>query len=166
MAQKDLLTKEKMGHSGLFDFGGFYNYAHRWLKEEGYGVIEERYSEKISGEARDISIEWKASKDMTEYFKKEMQIRIDIKGLVEVEVEIDGKRKKMNKGSVDMEIKGFLIRDPKSVWDGVPLYRFLRDLYNKYIIPGKIDSMEEDLKNDVTTFKDQDKAFLELIGKR
>ena len=54
--------------------------------------------------------------------------------LTDVEVEIDGKKKKMNKGKAGLEIKGILTRDPDSKWDTSAFYSFIRDIYNKYII--------------------------------
>ncbi len=83
-----------------------------------------------------------------------------------MEVEIDGKKQKTNKGSVQIEIKGHIIKDPDSKWDVSPFVRFIRDVYNKYIIPGKVEAIENIIFADVSKFKDEMKAFLELMGKR
>lgn len=166
MAEKDKVIEEKVDHSGVFDFKSFYSYAHSWFKDEGYGVVEEKYSEKVSGNSRDISIEWMASKKLSDYFKIEIKIEASIDGLTDVEVEIDGQRKKMNKGKIGLKIGGTLIKDPESKWDTSPFYRFLRDVYNKYIIPGRVDSMEGIIKGVVINFKEEIKAFLELSGRR
>lgn len=167
MADKDRIIKEKVEHSGLFDFKGFYEYAHSWLaEEEDYGVVEEKYSEKVSGNARDIKIEWEATKQLSDYFKIEISIEFDVKDLTEVEVEIDGRKKKMNKGKVSVEIIGALIKDPESKWDSSPTARFMRDVYNKYIIPKRVETMEDRITKDVKDFKEELKAFLELTGRR
>ncbi len=166
MADKEQLIKEKVEHSGLLDFPGFYGYAHSWLKEEDYGVVEEKYSEKVSGNAREITIEWRATKILSDYLKVEMQIEFEVKDLVDVEVEIDGKKKKMNKGKVSAKIMGNLIKDPESKWESSAFYRFLRDWYSKYIIPGRIEKVEDKIESDVRDFKEQLKAYLELSGKR
>lgn len=166
MAEKERLTKEKVERSGLMDFKAFYSFAHSWLREENYDVEEEKYSETVNGNTRDIVIEWKATKTLSDYFKHEIKIKYDVKELSDVEVEIDGKKKKMNKGKILIEITGNLIRDPESKWDITPWYRLLRDFYNKYIVPGRIDSHRGKLTNDVVTLKEEMKAFLELSGKR
>ena len=167
MVEKDQIIKEKLDHSGIFNFAEFYTFAHTWLKDNLYGVNEERYSEKVSGAARDISFEWKASKKVSDYFKIEHTIRFEITGLSEVEVEIDGKKKRTNKGKIAMEIKGVLIKDPKNTWDETkPFFKFLRESYDKYIIPSRIEAMENKIETDVRAFKDEVKAYLELTGKR
>lgn len=166
MAEKIILLKETLEHVGIFSFSDFYEYAYRWFKEESYGVIEEKYSEKVTGNARDITVEWKCTKRLSDYFKIDISVRMEILGLTDVEAEIDGKKKKMNKGRMRVEFKGTMIRDPDSKWDTSPFYRFLRDMYNKYIIPGHVESQEDLLKDDVKDVKEALKNFLELQGKQ
>ena len=116
MVEKEEVIKEKITHSGVFNFSEFYSYAHSWLKEEDYGVAEEKYNEKVSGNSRDITIEWKASKEVSDYFKVSIKVEFQIEGLVDVEVEVDGKKKKTNKGKVTVDIKAALLKDPESKW--------------------------------------------------
>ncbi len=166
MAEKEQIIQEKLDYSGIFDFKSFYSYAHSWFIEENYGVVEEKYSEKVSGNSRDILIEWMASKRLSDYFKIEIKIKFEIKDLTDVEVEIDGQRKKMNKGKVKGDIKGLIVKDPDSKWDSTPFSRFMRDTYNKYIIPGRIRSIEGIIGHAVTSFKEELKSFLEISGRR
>lgn len=167
MVEKDQIIKEKLDHSGIFSFSDLYTFMHTWLKDNLYGVNEEKYGEKVSGASRDIGFEWKATRTLSDYFKIEHTIRVDVTGLTEVEVEIDGKKRRMNKGKIAMEIKGILIKDPKNTWDETsPAYKFLREVYDKYIIPKRIKAMENKIENDVRSFKDEVKAYLELTGKR
>ena len=165
MAEKEEVIDERFDHSGIFDFKSFYSYANDWLVEEEFGVVERKYSEKVSGNSRNISFEWRASKKLSDYFKIEIKIEFEIENLTDVEVEIDGERKKTNKGKIKGKIKGSLVKDPDSKWDTAPFYRFIRDVYNKYIIPGKIDTFENLIRNNVKSFKEELKSFLELTGK-
>jgi hypothetical protein len=166
MAEKDLVIREKIDHSGLFDFPALYSFAHSWFKDGGYGVTEVKYSEKTEENKRDIQIEWKAAKSYSDYFRVEHVIAFEISGLVEVEAEIDGEKRKMNKGKISIDVKGNLIRDPESKWDNSVFSRFWRDVYNKYIIPSRIHSMKGFVDSDVKNFKEEIKGFLELTGKR
>ncbi|MBI3334074.1 hypothetical protein HYZ97_01175, partial [Candidatus Pacearchaeota archaeon] len=152
--------------TGVFSFEDAYAYAFSWFKDESYGLIEEKYSEKVSGTARDINFEWKGSKQLSDYFKIEISFKTEVVGLTDVEVEIDGKKKKSNKGKIMIDIKGALVRDPDSKWDVSPFYRFIRDLYNKYIIPGRGEAMEGLVMSDVQNLKEKLKLFFELSGKR
>ncbi len=166
MAEKDLILKEKVEHSGLLDFSALYSFMHSWLKNEQYGVNEDRYSEKVSGNKRDLRIEWKATKDVSDYFRFEQKIEFEISNLTDVEAEIDGEKKKMNKGKVEIKISGNLVKDKDSKWETSPFNRFMRDLYNKYIIPSRVRAFENELSDDVRRLKEEIKAFLELTARR
>jgi hypothetical protein len=166
MSEKDEIIKEKLDFNGLFKFADLYEQAHTWFNEESYGVVEDKYAEKISGNTKEIDVEWKCTKQISDYFKIDTKVKFEVKNLVDVEVEIDGKKKKMQQGKVKIEIKGNLIKDVQSNWDTSPYWRFMRDVYNKYIVPQRVDSMEDKVKSDVKEFKDEMKEYLDLTGKR
>ena len=164
---KDIIIKEKFEHTGIFSFDAAYAYAYNWFKDESFKVIEEKYKEKLVGTSeKEIEFEWTCTKRISDYFKEEIRIKQKTERMSEVEVEIDGKKKKTNKGKMEMEIKGTLISDPDSKWDASPWYTFLRDVYSKYVISGRVDKMEDEVEDDVIDFKEKMKEFLEITGKR
>ncbi len=167
MAIKDLLLKEKVEHTGVFNFAGLYKFMHDWLtNQEQYGVVEEKYTESVVGNSKNITVEWVATKKMGDYFKIEIKFEIKGNGLVDVEVETDGVKKKMQKGNVAIEIKGAIIKDPKSKWEGKPFDMFLRGWYDKFVVPQQIDTVEDKIRGDVKSLKDEIKSYLELIARR
>src|SRR3989344_1186902 len=167
MADRIYLLSEKLDHNGLFDFNALYSFAHFWLKEDNnYDVLEERYNEKAGSSGRDIHIKWSASKKVSDYFAMELKIEIEIKGMTDVEVEIDGQKKKMNKGKISFNVKGALSRDPDNKWDLYPFYRFIKDVYNKYIIPGRVDYFKKDVIKEGQELKEEIKNMLESSGRR
>lgn len=166
MADKELIVSEKLEQEGLFSFPSTYKFAHSWLKDKNYLVNEKKYTEKVSGEKKDIKVEWEVSKKISDYFNYEMNIKFETFGMSEVEVEIDGTTKKMNQGRMVIEFKGTLVKDPKGEWNSTPFYRFLRDTYNKYIVPKRIDDMEGKIFKDVTDLKEEIKALQDITGKR
>ena len=167
MAEKDVLIKEKVQYSGYADFKNAYNFAYNWLKDESYNIVEEKYSEKVKGEKKDIEIVWIASKKLTEYFKVELSIKWRILGLEDVEIEIDGKKKKTNKFvEIGIEIKGTLARDYDNKWNKSDTTRFFNEVYNKYVIPDRTKQMEGIVEKAVQELKEEIKAFFELTGKK
>ncbi|MEK6915569.1 MAG: hypothetical protein AABW89_03450 [Nanoarchaeota archaeon] len=167
MAEKDIVIKEKFKYSGYGDFKGTYSYAHDWLKQEQYSVVEDQYTEKVKPNAKDVDVVWKASKKITDYFKIELDLRWRILGMEDVEVEIDGKKKKMNKFmELGIEIKGTLIKDYQNDWNKSATTKFFKELYNKFVIPDRTEKMKERVEKDVQDFKEEMKALLELTGKK
>ena len=166
MTIKKKLIKERLSYSGLFDLAGIYGYAYSWLDEEDFGVSEEKYNEKVSGNTRDIYIEWKAIKEVSDYFNIEYKMEFTISGLSEVEVEIDGERKKMNKGKFELVIKGTLVQDPRSKWDVSPAYRMFRDVYSKYIIPGRVNDAEDQVRDKASDLREALKVFFDITARK
>lgn len=165
MPEKDQVLKETFKYTGVFNFRDFYDYASEWLKEEEYLLTEEKYNEKISSGQKEVEILWDAHRRVSDYFKKNLRIKITIRRMVDVEVEIDGKKKPTNKGEIKMEVKGIIIKDPDSRWDSSTTMRFLKDTYNKYVIPNRIDAMEDKVIDDAKDFREEMKAFLEFSSK-
>jgi len=165
MTEKKEVLKEKLEHTGIFTFSSMYSFAHGWFKEKDYGVNEDRYIEKIVGDKKEITVEWKIAKKLSDYFKSENKVKFEIKELVDVEVEIDGEKKKMNKGKITIEITGNLINDPDSKWETSPFTRFARDVYHKHVIPARVDHMEIEVQNDMRAFKNEIKIYLDLTGR-
>lgn len=167
MVEKDTIIKEAVKFAGIGDFKGSYNHAYEWLKEEDFAITEENYVEKIVGDGKEIEIVWTASKDITDYFRFVLNLKWRILGMQDVEVEIDGKKKKMNKfAEIKIETKGVLVKDYESKWEKAGIWKFLKDVYQKYVIPGRTKEKEVQISATVQDFKEEMKAFFTLTGKK
>lgn len=167
MAEKDVIVKEKLKYSGYAKFSDAYSYAYDWLKGDGYSVTEEQYTEKVKGNSKDIEIVWKASKKITDYFKSDLDIKWRVLGIEDVEVEIDGKKKKTNKlMELGIELKGTLVKDYQNEWNKSATTKFFKEIYNKFVIPSRTDQMKDNVEETVQKFKEEMKAFFELTGKK
>jgi hypothetical protein len=167
MVEKAKLIKEKIKYAGLGNMKSAYNYAYGWLKDQDYETVEELYTEKISGNAKDLEIKWASTKNLSDYFKSSIAIKWKVLGMTDVEVEVDGRKEKMNKfGEIEIEVTGTLEKDYESKWEGSAFNKFIREIYSKYVIPDRTRQREEDVKGLVQNFKEEMKAFLDLTGRK
>ena len=167
MAEKDVILKEKVKYAGYGKFSDSYSYAFDWIKQEGYTVVEEQYTEKVKGSSKDIDIVWKATKKITDYFRIELDLKWKVLGMEDVEVEVDGKKKKMNKFvEIGLEIKGNLVKDYQNQWNKSATTKFFKEIYNKFVIPSRTEKMKDEVEKIVQDFKEEIKAVLELTGKK
>lgn len=167
MAEKEQIFSSKMRSVGFFVFSEFYKFCYMWLNEEkNFDLAESVYKEKIKGDAKEIEIEWKGSSKVTDYFKFEIKVDFRILGLTDVEIVKDGHKIKMNKGDAEIKIKGTLVRDYDGKFEKSSFQKFLRSVYEKWIIPSRIDEYGEKLIGICDEFLGQAKAFLDLTGKR
>lgn len=165
MVTREIARKEKVEYTGLMDFAGIYSFAHNWLRERGYGVNEDKYSEKKEKNVRNIEIEWLATKKIADDLKIEYKIKFLISELVDVEVEIEKIKRIMNKGKLSIDITGTLAHDPESKWEGSFLLTFWKAI-SDLVIGSEIERAKRHISREVVNLKEEIKAYLELIGIR
>lgn len=167
MSEKDSLIKSKVKNTGIFNFKELYRVLYEWLVDQNYDVNEKSYKEVIgAGGAKELEIEWEATKKVSDYFKFEIKAVWRIVGMTTVEVEIDGVKDKMNKGQLEIEFKSTLIRDYEDKWAKRPTLLFLRTIYDKYLVKEKTDQYQGKLVGELQELIGQCKSFLALTGKR
>jgi len=167
MAEKETVFTSKIIYNGYFSFSEFYNFCYSWLTEEtGLLIIEKKYSEKIVGDAKNIEITWMGHKKMTDYFQLETKIDFRITGLTKVEINQGGVKVNTNKGSVEIKMASSLLRDYQGKYETSAIRKFLRSVYEKWIIPSRIDEFGGTVYKESDEFLNQAKAYLDLEGKK
>ena len=167
MAEKDIIFSSKIKYTGIFDFAEFYKFCYNCLTGETELLLsEKKYVEKLSGDSKNIDIEWDGFRKITDYFQFDAKVIFRILGLTKVEITEGGKKVNTNKGSVEISIKGILTKDYKGKFETNAFNKFLRSIYEKWVITGRIDQMEDKIISDCDEFLGQAKAYLDLEGKR
>lgn len=167
MAEKDTIFSSKVKYEGIMDFKEFYKFCYQWLAEEmGLDIVEDKYAEKISGDSKNIKVDWTGTRKVTDYFKFSVSVKFEVLNLVNVEITQDGKKIKMNKGSVEVKVKGTLVRDYEGKFEKTATRKFMRSIYEKWVIKSRIEEYEGKLVADCDEFLAQAKAFLDLEGKK
>jgi len=132
-------------YKGMFDFDGLYKMMRGWLKEREYEFFERRFKHKFRpAEGAELEINWEAERDINEYARNEIHIYFHLWNYREVEVIKDGKKQKLVSARMLVDFKPTLILDYEDLWDDTPTKRFLRTLYNKFIIRHDIEDVWED----------------------
>jgi len=168
MSEQDTIFSSSMKYSGIFSFKDFYQFCYEWLTEEtGLDEFsEDKYEEKLKGDSKDIIVQWTGAKEVTDYFKFQIEIKFQISKLKNVEITQGEKKIPTNEGQVKMIIKGILIRDYKGKFETTAFNKFLRSIYEKWVIPSRIEQFEGKLFSDCNDFLEQTKAYLDLEGKK
>lgn len=164
MAENDPVFKSKVKDKGVFDFAELYRIAYTWLVDEGYWIVEKLYSEKITASGKELDIEWNCYKKISDYFRFELSVTWKVLGMKDVEVEREGDKVTLNKGGFEITVKATLVKDYESRWESSQLDKFLRGLYDRYIIRSRIENYEGKLYGEGEEFLAQVKAFLALEG--
>jgi len=167
MAEKDDQFKSSTKFGGIFTFADFYKFCYNWLMEEiGMEFIEEyKYVEKIKGNEKEIDVQWRGEKKLTDYFKFEIKVDFEVRMLKEVEIVKDGKKIKTNEGEVKMKVKGTLVKDYQGKFEKTAGLKFLRSIYEKWVVTSRVTQFEDKIGDDCGEFLSQAKAWLDLEGR-
>ena len=167
MAEKDQIFSSKIKSTGIFTFKDFYRFCYEWLNEEtGLILNEDKYVEKVSGNTKEIEVKWTGFRKLTDYFKFESTIKFKITQMEDVEIVEGNKKTKTNKGAIEIAIKGVLVKDYEGKFEKTGFQKFLRGIYEKMVIPARVEQFEEKIMEDCDEFLSQAKAYLDLEGKR
>ena len=167
MPEKEQIFKGSIKYVGVFSFKDFYKFCYDWLTEEtGLDVVEDKYAEKLAGDSKEIDVVWIGTKKITDYFKFYAKVKFEIRNLKEVEVVRGSNKIKMNNGSVKIVATGTLIRDYEGKFERGPTRKFLRSVYEKWVIPSRVEQMEDKIIEALNKFLEQGKAYLDLEGRK
>lgn len=165
MAEKSEVYNQSIKQKGYWNFTELYNFCFGWLEDEGYSLKEKEYTEKVSAAGKEVILKWEASKKITDYFKNLIEVNWHILGMKDAEIEREGKKESTNKGEVKITIKANIVRDYEDSWEKKPLWKFMRGIYEKYIIRTTIEEYEDRLESKAKTFVSEIKTFLQIEGR-
>ena len=165
MVEKDQVFKGKLKQTGIFDFKDFYSFLYDYLIMEDYDLTEKLYDEKVLGEAKDLKIEWEAVKKVSDYFKFQIGMTIKVLGMKKTKVKKGDREVSMDTGQFEISIKGVILKDYEGRWEDNPFSKFLRGVYDRYIIRHRVNEYENKLFGEVNEVVNQCKAYLVMEGK-
>jgi hypothetical protein len=144
-------------YTGVFDYDKLYKSITKWFKLKGYDFQEKKYVHK----GKELEFEWYGEKKITEYYKYEVEVALFIWDFGNTEVVKDEQTITMQKGRVQVVIKGSYTLDYAQTWEGSKFTEKLRDIYHKYIIDKDIIfKIYTPLYKQVYSFYDEIRAVL------
>lgn len=162
MERKLLISDLEIEYDGLFDAADFLKLIDDWCKQNGYDKDEIKHTEKVSEKGKTIDIEIMPNKEINEYTKYEIYVKIGMKNLTEKKIKKKDQEFRINKGNISVVIDVFLATDIKHRMESKPLYFFIRTIFNKFLHKEYIDRYEKELMKDVKDLHTELKSYLNL----
>ena len=152
----------KLGYKGLFDVTELYKLVDAYYRERGYTKHELRNYEFVSAGGKHIEIVKEPYRKITDYAKYVVRCTLVLSEVKEVVIEKDGHKVKMNQGSADVQIDGFLELDYEHRWEKKPFFYFLRAIFDQFVFKVHTERYEAGLVEECSELQGQIKAFLNL----
>lgn len=119
-------------YNGLFDFDGLFTLVMDWAKNYGYMWHEETYKHKVPTPfGTEQELKWIITKDVTEYVHYEIVFNIHVWEHLEVEVDVDGKKKTLSNAKIYIWIDPKMKLDWQGQFKGSALKKKLSSWYYK-----------------------------------
>ena len=165
----------KIKAGGVFDLEELYVEMVRWFEFSGYAWRETKYRVvEMPNGLNQIDIKWECEKKGTEYLSYNLSMHWQA-FVSEVEVNVDGIKKKMNKGSIEFRFEGKMKRNIEAFApnEDSPEYkkrillkgsfgRFIMTIYDRLIIKNQVDYYKGLFFGESQRLFDEIKAFLQL----
>jgi sigma54-dependent transcription regulator len=164
MSEKDSVYRGKVVQKGIFNFKDVYAFLYDYLVDENYDVDEIKYVEKISGDAKNLEIIWNCTKEVSDYFMFEITLTWGVLGMKKTKVKKGKQEVVMDSGTVDIKFTAAIIKDYENRWENNAFLKFMRGLYDRYIMKSRIDVYGVKVWEEVHEVIGQAKSFLAIEG--
>lgn len=164
MAERRLIIdKERISYEGLFSVKEVLDTVNEWIFDKGYVPLEKKHTESVKESGKFVEIEMSPFKKVTDYAKNILVLRIVCSDLKEVTVDIEGKKKKLNQGKLQIVFDGYLETDYEGRWEHKPIFYVIRTIFEKYVYTPFLSSFEKNLRTDILLLKNNIKGYLNLF---
>ena len=142
MSETDSVLKEiKLSKDGVFDLDSLYKLIKDWIDFHKYDFYERNYSDIFKGDSKDIKVKFETEKKFDSYVKYKIDISLSVKDH-RIVLSAD-KKKKLVKGNLSIGIEANIESDYGENWEGNPMKKFIRGVYDKFIECDKRANIQE-----------------------
>src|SRR3989344_8232983 len=117
MAERFLVVDHlKLAYEGLFNSDELFNIASAFFYEKGYDWYEKLNLRQVTPTGKQIRIVLEPWKNITDFYKIIISVKMNMTDVREVEVEQDGQALKLNQGQVHIIFDAYILADRNDVW--------------------------------------------------
>lgn len=163
MGEKNLVVDGlTVSYEGYFHCNDLNRLIRRFTESRGYDPKDVMHEVKVKEDGRYIVLDLRPDKKVSDYAKFIVQTKIAMNKVTDAEIEIDGKKVKINHGSVKVVINGYLMTDYEGDWQSSPRAVFMKLLFDKFIYKRHVDDLQGMLKTDCNNLRNEISSFLNL----
>ncbi len=136
MAEKNLIVNNlELNYKGVFNFQEFYRVLGEYAEERGYHRHEKRFEETVKPNGKEVYAELRMVKKKTEYYSLMITIRIRIKELHDITLDVGNIPGPFQEGNLNVVFDAWATTDYDHRWGMHPFYYFIKSVFHKWIYP-------------------------------
>ena len=149
-------------YSGLFNINKIHKFLIEWIKQNGFIMFEGMTQEQVFTNEKQLTYNYKPYKNFTDFAKAVIYLDVSMNNITDVTIEEDNKKKKMQKGNIEISVTGFIETDYENKWETKPFYYFLKIVFEKFFLGGHRSYYESFVKKSCQTLYEDTKAMLNI----
>lgn len=155
-------------YEGLFDFDGMYSAIISWAKNYGYMWHEVDYKHKVpDAYGAEQEFKWTMTKRIDPYAVYEIKLHTHVFEMVDVEVNVGGKKKNLTKAKIYIKIIGTLKLDwQKHIRNGTKFARTLGDFWTRIFVHDLSGTYWDTLVYRIYDLQHMIKGYLDMQTKK
>ncbi len=128
-----IINNRELRYSGILRVDELFQRINRALEERGYQKREKKTEEVVTEAGRRTYIELRPRKVKSNYAQFGIKIKITLDHITEVVEEVQGVKKKFQRGDLLLVFDAWILTDYENRWSMKPLAYFLKGIINKYL---------------------------------
>ncbi|MBI2110535.1 hypothetical protein HYT51_02035 [Candidatus Woesearchaeota archaeon] len=163
MSETDIIVPElKIVQETVCDIPALLKMIKAWFHDHRFLTSEDEYEEGKKGDAKNLKVKYTNAKKVDDY--SQFKIIVIVKALDQkpVMVETKGKKQRKTQCTLDFKIVSKIQSDYEAVWEGHPVKKFFRGIYDSFVTGEKKAKLETELKKLTDEFYNETKAYLTL----
>ncbi len=163
-----LVAKFEVEYEDILNLKELYKTVFEWTEQWGFksvgnGQPEFLYMELVGGNgAKNHHVWWRFKRDDSNYFRNFLKIDFQTLNVASVELMLNGKKVKTNKGDIIIRVEGWLMLDYKEEWKNNSLLSFFDKWFVKRWYKKSIEAQKKELWFEVYNLQDTIKQFLDV----
>lgn len=147
-----VINHRQIKYKGIFRADELFSTINRALGERGYVKKEKKTEELVKEEGRKTYVELRPYKVVTNFATLMIKIMVNLDNIIETVEEIDGEKKKFQKGNMDIFFDSWVMTDYESRWGMKPLFYLLKAVIHKFIHAYRLEGSFPDIVTKDTAF--------------
>jgi hypothetical protein len=141
MSEKNLIVNGLTYHyKGIFNMESFLLAYKKSVEVRGYRRHEKRFEELVKENGKDMFLEFRPTKIKTDYIGLMIKIRVEMKDVNDIMIEIDGVPTQFQEGDITLTFDAWVTTRYAQRWNMNPVFWFIRAVFNKYVYQFPLES--------------------------
>ncbi|RME52864.1 hypothetical protein D6783_03565 [Candidatus Woesearchaeota archaeon] len=157
-----LIDGKEFSYEGIFNLQKLYKIIDTFFKEHHWNKNEIKNFEQVEPKGRQVVLEIMPWRTFSDYCKEEIRVFMIASELKDVDVTIDGVKRRLQQGKLFFSFDAYLHTDRKKQWEGRPLLYFFRIFVDKFVRKGYVDAAKSETIRRCNELQDVIKSYLNL----